>query len=340
MYHISRVIPIPYSAKQSVVQALSNRFDLTMMDLEEIQTGVLLKEVVAQCIRGSDLPLIIFDIGGYFSHLLSEVVSRYPGRILGVVEETEAGHRKYSEAMPVECPVVSVARSSLKAAENRLVGAAVAFSAERILRDCGRIPLGMRVGVLGYGNVGQPLARALQARGMRVSVDDVSEIRRCWSICDGYDAPGKEAVLGSSEVIVGVTGSRSIGSLDMSRIPPGVFLMSGSSKRVEFDVDWIFKNASESKRITKEVSVYILSKGRRIALVCDGEPINFSDRAELAHIIALVHAELMAAAQQLTGQELTTCFINSPRIMEVPTEKREQAAGIWLSAFASHSACG
>jgi adenosylhomocysteinase len=335
-YRVSRVIPIPYSAKRGVLDALSSKFRVTSMSLEELELGIVLKDIITECILSNDLPVVLFDMGGYFARVIGDILETHPGRLIGVIEETEAGHRRYLEASPLSCPIVSVARSSLKGAENRLVGKAIAFSAERILRECGLIPLGLRVGMIGYGNIGQPLSRALLARGMRVSVDDLSETRRCWAICDGYDAPGKQGILETSDVIIGVTGCQSIGGSEMSMLPFRVFLMSGSSKRVEFDTDWIMTNATHVQSLTRDVSVYTIVGGKKIALVCEGQPINFSDRAELGPVITLVHAEVIASAQfiiDMQSEPLLNNRSNSAPVLQIPAERQEKAARLWLSCF-------
>lgn len=62
------------------------------------------------------------EIGGYFAPVLQDLRTEFAQDFLGVVEDTEIGHRRYQEAQPLPCPVVSVARSTLKAAEDSLVG--------------------------------------------------------------------------------------------------------------------------------------------------------------------------------------------------------------------------
>jgi hypothetical protein len=90
-YSIGRIIPIPYSAKSGVLSLLSQKYDVTQLSLQDLQTGVQLREIVTECILGGDLPLLLFDIGGYFSDHLAELTTLHPGRITGVIEETEGG---------------------------------------------------------------------------------------------------------------------------------------------------------------------------------------------------------------------------------------------------------
>ena len=40
---------------------------------------------------------MLLDVGGYFASVLPVLCDRFSGRILGVVEDTENGHRRYLE---------------------------------------------------------------------------------------------------------------------------------------------------------------------------------------------------------------------------------------------------
>ena len=39
--------------------------------------------------------LVLLDVGGYFSAVLPQLCDRFSGQILGVVEDSENGHRRY-----------------------------------------------------------------------------------------------------------------------------------------------------------------------------------------------------------------------------------------------------
>ena len=87
----------------------------------------------------------------------------------GVVEDTMQGHWRYQAIGDLACPVLSIAESPLKALENRQVGRAIAYSLETILRSrFFRIPVETKIGILGYGGIGEATAASLRGSGAQV----------------------------------------------------------------------------------------------------------------------------------------------------------------------------
>ncbi|GGX10462.1 hypothetical protein GCM10010297_35060 [Streptomyces malachitofuscus] len=64
--------------------------------------------------RAAGLSVVLLDVGGYFAPSLHVLCGDFSGSIVGVVEDTENGHRRYADIDKLPCPVVSVARSPLK----------------------------------------------------------------------------------------------------------------------------------------------------------------------------------------------------------------------------------
>src|SRR5262249_54446418 len=158
----------------------------------------------------SSTPLAILEIGGYFSGLVNVFKERFGDAFLGVIEDTERGHRQYLKVSSLDCPVISVARSPLKRPEDSLVGPSCIYSAESILRGSG-FSLGPIVAlVIGYGRVGSGLAAVLRGRGCRTLVYDVDPLRRVQALADGFATPSRSKALGSADAIFGATGTCSI----------------------------------------------------------------------------------------------------------------------------------
>ncbi|SHM56618.1 adenosylhomocysteinase, partial [Streptomyces yunnanensis] len=55
--------------------------------------------------RAAGRPVVLLDVGGYFAPALDALCDRFSGRILGVVEDTENGHKRYAERDKLPCPV-------------------------------------------------------------------------------------------------------------------------------------------------------------------------------------------------------------------------------------------
>ena len=182
-----------------------------------------------------DASLAVIDTGGYFCPVLHALKNRLGSQFLGVVEDTENGHQRY-EALLLEsngeqtpCPIASAARSPLKAPEDYLVGQAIAFSAEALLRECGQIMAGKIACILGYGKVGSSLAETLRQKGALVTVIDVNPARQALALAHGYRRPKQSEHLEESQLIFSATGARVLRRRDLQRLRSGCYIFTATS---------------------------------------------------------------------------------------------------------------
>lgn len=137
-FHVEAIIPKPKSIVPEIRADIEKQFPLVDLSRDEIEKKTKLYQILDTFPEN----FLLFDIGGYFAPIANDLSSRYNGRILGILEDTENGHQKYlaaSARKPLDLPVVSVARSPLKDNEDFLVGQSVLFSADAILRECGKL---------------------------------------------------------------------------------------------------------------------------------------------------------------------------------------------------------
>ena len=111
--------------------------------------------------------LIILDIGGYFAKTQAILAEHFGARFLGVVEMTENGHQRYEQEV-LAAPVISVARSPLKQAEDIQIGLSVVYSAESLARTLRRTFNVCQAALFGYGKVGRSIARELRCRNLHL----------------------------------------------------------------------------------------------------------------------------------------------------------------------------
>ena len=144
--------------------------------------------------------VLLVDIGSYFAEadngpeVIKIALSKKGYQLIGIVEDTENGHKRYedwlesanSESVSSPVPVYSVARSPLKAPENHLVGVAVTFSIEAILREQDVVLQSRRAGVIGFGPIGSSVAHALRNRGIPVRVCEIDPIRLAVAAAQGF----------------------------------------------------------------------------------------------------------------------------------------------------------
>lgn len=130
------------------------------------------------------------------------------------------------------------------------------FSFEKILRDELKDSLqGKNALVLGYGNVGRAVALSLRGMQTNVMVFDTDPCRMIEAKFEGFHIGPRAELLSSADVIFGTTGRRSLGQSDFEILRSGVYLVSGSSRQIEFDIAALFK-ASTKERLSDSLTVH------------------------------------------------------------------------------------
>lgn len=325
--NIIAVIPKPKSIVPNILDKVRTRFyiwPITREDLTKESTITSLMDRVKE-------EIIIFDIGGWFAPVINQLAERYPGRILGVIEDTENGHQKYEALLNLKVPVVSVARSPLKEFEDFLVGQSIVFSADAILRDCGYLIQYMNCSVLGYGKIGRSIAHHLLLRGIKPNVFDPNPIRRLDAYNHLCNIPSYDTIISSSDVIFSATGQHALNIEDFRRLKNGCFIFSVTSSDDEFDLSHL---DAEYKReqIAPHVDRYY-SFINHFHLVNKGNAVNFIHKPALGCFIDLVRAEMLVAYKLLTER----CY--QPGIHFVEDQWREKIASIWLSTHERFEGC-
>lgn len=321
---IASIVAIPYSTTVTARDELCTQFDL----LEPVTAADMMiavsDAVRAALTQSSERNVIVQEIGGYCSSQIARLARCT--NFGGVVEDTMQGHWRYQAIGDLACPVLTIAESPLKALENRQVGRALAYSLETLLRSrFFRIPVETKIGVLGYGGIGEGTAASLRSMGARVSVYDPNPIRMARAFVEGLDTQDRETVLRESDVLIGVSGQRSITVDDVDLLKDGAILASGSSKRVEIDVEGL--HAAADDVITDGGLATLTIRGKAIRLVNDGTPINFADQGVLGHVLDLVYTELYMCIRKLSEG---TC---EPGLQTLDIIEQQAIADVWRHIY-------
>lgn len=317
---IGRILPVPYSRDLSTIERVRQQgLAVSEATLEELMSPVWTYNTLRDTLEISPYPVVVCE-GGYFAPILARLSLDFPEKLLGVVEDTEAGHRRYDAVEPLGIPVVSVARSSLKQIEDRLIGESVAFSLEKIFREKGTPLTGARITILGYGKIGSSCAASFRRRGCDVAVWDIAPSRRACSLADGFRSPGRQLALSWADVVVGASGAPSLTDEDLPSLRDRCILASASSKRVEFSVT---TDRDERDGVITSIR---RPNGAPILLLNRGEPINFVDRAVVGPVLSLIQGELLLAIARLAQESLP------PGLQELDNGSRELIAQLWLDS--------
>jgi len=293
-FRISPIFGIPYSTDRDVTDWVRTRFPFSEPTLQELLEGDCIATQLAAC---SNSNVLLFEIGGYAANVIDQVAEDLGGRLTGVIEGTESGYLRYSAVVPRQTPIVCMSLSPVKWAESALVGQACMFSVDRILRKLGFTNEMRNVAVLGYGRVGKSAAEAARGHGLTVSVFDAALDRRLQALADGFLIPDRSEIFRNADLILAATGRNSWSIEDANITRNGAFLVSCSSKDVEFDFANI-KSAFPTEQISSEA--HAVNVGDRVLrFIYEGRPVNFSDGANLGPLLTLLQGEMIAVCGDL-----------------------------------------
>jgi adenosylhomocysteinase len=290
-YEIEKIIGIPYSTVSSVVNRIREDFDLIIPDsLSQIS------HIVKDTINSSDGELIIQEIGGYTSDIIKFM--KNSNRILGVVEDTNQGHWRWEMAQNESIPVLSIADSLIKRVEDRFVAMSIVDGTARYIekKKLGKLT-NKKVHVLGFGNLGQPICKYIQPLCKSLRVYDTDQIKSLLASTD-YNV---SADMAGADVILSVTGNsdHAVGPEDITNIDSQTLLLSGSSRRIEFDLKG-FKE--EANKVTEDGdSINYQFSGKDIIVGNNGEPVNLQYSFVPSKALDLVFAGLIHCTNMIAS---------------------------------------
>lgn len=279
--------------------------------------------------RAAGRDLVILDVGGYFAPALETVCESFSGRVLGVVEDTENGLRRYLSLPKLPCPVFSVARSPLKDPEDFLVGQSVVFSAEALIRARGDIMQGRPACVIGFGKVGSSIARMLHAKNVPVTVYDTDPVRMAQALAQGFRTAGRVGALAGAGIVVCATGNLALTADDFPAVPNGSYIASVTSADDELDLTGL-ASLYEQHPAGQHVTRYSTT-GHYFYVLNSGNAVNFLHGACVGPFIYLVQAEILAALSLLAAGD------REPGLHECPGTIRQSIAATWLKVFNGES---
>lgn len=330
---IAAVVPKPNSAQAAVRRQVEMAWLVDDISRRELSCSASLVEFLER--RAAGQSVVLLDVGGYFSPGLPAACEEFSGQILGVVEDTENGLRRYEAQDKLPCAVYSVARSPLKEAEDRLVGESIVFSTEALLRTTGDVLPGRRACVIGYGKIGSSIARALHGRHVPVTVVEQDPVRLIQALSAGYAATERlHDALPGSDLVFCATGNHSLSAEDMLVLREDCAVASATSADDELDLEGL-SDLCEREQVSLGVTRYrsLKARGRGFRLLNDGNAVNFLHGSALGPAIHLVQAEVLAALTQLAAVP------HPPGLFEVTAQQRHEIAALWLRAFQSDALC-
>ncbi len=320
------VTPIPANHPSTVYHARikENSFELLRSGqsiAERAATfGEAMERLVYRALCDSIVPaltdrhrLLIVEDGGYHYEPLRRCCAEgllSPEAIVGAVEQTMSGAIRCADAIQkhgLSYPALTIARSNIKMRyETFFIGRRVIDELAYLLYRYNEFLALRHVFIIGYGIIGRSIALSLKGMACRILVldsnDEVSAVARA----DGYEVLPKTHkdltdLFDTELVVIGATGERSF-TLSMlaafAHAPPErIFLVSASSKRVEFEeiIRFFEGGDDEHARLLaqearladiRQISIEVNTSGlaykfkcegrnKTIVLIARGFPVNF-----------------------------------------------------------------
>ena len=319
--------------KKCTVERLS-----AVISSEQINTKkALLKKALEKC-KSSGKKLVIIEDGGYFTPLLDqEEFKKYKKLCIGAVEQTTRGIRN-DRKIPkskISFPIINVAKSTLK---SEIESPEVAQTlAQNIRYICTHNSVHWHIEsigilILGCGAIGQKAAEKIYNMGFKVFVYDKSKTK----LENLSEQWGKNNIkitvlkkiddVSRFDILLGLSGERTITRDIILRCKDNAILTSGSSETYEIDLKTIEESTIEplGKNIKRlkgiPITEYNLKNNKSIRVVCNGEPINF----QLSSGIPKVSIE--PVLMQLLWGAVRVC-VNPPLkkgIVSFPKETEQQ----------------
>ncbi|ABC33022.1 S-adenosylhomocysteine hydrolase [Hahella chejuensis KCTC 2396] len=290
----------PYSIDSEVLMRLQgDGIKVIQKSYQYLEESDYLKYLILEAIDKSKADkknVVLIDVGGYFSRPLKEISDKDKKYISGVVEDTTFGHNRYQMSVKhISVPVFSVARSGLKEIEARFVGRDAVSAIEYILRKKGISLAGRNALVIGYGMIGENVARALRGGDLNVSVYDKHDHKNLSAFIDGYAIHKKRELIKNADIIFSATGDPS-GSMTYEEIEEcknNVILASVGSKDTEFDIKEVKAHCIEEKDVGEELKGYVLPNSKRVLVAKQGAAVNFILPSMPVEILDLVFSEIL-----------------------------------------------
>ncbi|GAA2651458.1 adenosylhomocysteinase [Streptomyces aculeolatus] len=321
---VGAVLPKPRSIHQPTLDAVRRTFRVHALTRERFTDNTQALHYLEDTAGGRDV--ILVDIGGYFAASLDTLASKFSGRLLGVVEDTENGHQRYAALGNLPCPVVSVARSPLKDCEDHLVGRSIVFSTEALVRAHGDILTSRNACVIGFGKIGRAIAQTLRAHDLRVTVYDSDPVKRVQAHSLGFRTSASTADgIRDAELVLCATGNLALRQGDFAALRNGAYLGSVTSSEDELELGSLH-DLYQRTPVSAQLTRYEVT-GHYFYVLADGGAVNFVHGAAVGTYIHLVQAEILAATAALSHTRF------QPGLHEMPAADRDAIARTWLHHF-------
>jgi adenosylhomocysteinase len=221
-------------------------------------------------------PDILLDDGASLIRLAHREFPDLVATMLGAAEETTSGVRPLRvmhESGELHLPVIAVNDARTKYLFDNVYG--TGQSCVMALLDITNLQLAGRVAVVvGFGPVGQGVARYAAALGARVIVAEIDPIRALQAAHEGYDVRSLRDAAPAAEVVFAATGIAGAVTADhLAAMPDGVIVCTAGGGSFELPMAYL-DSLGTSSEVRPAVTEYVLHAGRKVLVIGHGACLN------------------------------------------------------------------
>jgi len=224
-------------------------------------------------------PDILLDDGAELIRLAHREHPDLVEDMLGAAEETTSGVqalRVMHEQGVLKIPVIAVSDSRIKHLFDNVYG--TGQSCVMALLDITNLQLaGRLVMVVGYGWVGQGVARHAAALGARVIVSEIDAVKALQALHDGHRVQSLSDAAPDVEIVFAATGvAGAVTRAQVERMQDGVILCTAGGGAFELPMGYL--NAlGTATEVRPSVTEYATPAGKTVLVIGQGDCLNCSD---------------------------------------------------------------
>jgi adenosylhomocysteinase len=224
-------------------------------------------------------PDILLDDGAELIRLAHREHPDLVEDMLGAAEETTSGVqalRVMHEQGVLKIPVIAVSDSRIKHLFDNVYG--TGQSCVMALLDITNLQLaGRLVMVVGYGWVGQGVARHAAALGARVIVSEIDAVKALQALHDGHRVQSLSDAAPDVEIVIAATGvAGAVTRAHVERMQDGVILCTAGGGAFELPMGYL--NAlGTATEVRPSVTEYATPAGKTVLVIGQGDCLNCSD---------------------------------------------------------------
>jgi len=249
-------------------------------------------------------PVLIADVGFELCSTLLSQRRDQVADLLAAVEITRTGVTRFRQLDRLPFGVVNLNDGRLKPSiENRHVGEGLWDSVREIT---GMHLAGRTVAVVGYGPVGQGIAKYARAAGSVVAVVDKDPVQRLVAHYDGFATPTLGEAVAQAEILVTATGVSGAIKLDTLRgARSGLVLVNAGHGGDEIDVAGLPEVSERAVDFGRLCTRYRLPGGAWLSVLGQGHPLNIVTNAGSPEPVLLHFATMGLTLEWLVSNRVT-----------------------------------